>query len=230
MHRLTQLPLLDKLGLGCLTFMIILIGILSVVVIAGLGATRATPTPVVRATTVPPRPPTPTPTPTLTPTLTPTPAGPRLITAALFGGTEPAFTARYGAPTFSESNVRHYPFTASDGSHVVLVVVLDAVDPVASDGQPHVNRITVTAATASGSLNPTTTMSVVLALLPPDAQHTTDEQVPAIGTLHVYLSQDLAATFPAAAFTDLQTTHPLTPGTLSFFLGTKGAATLDLGA
>lgn len=167
------------------------------------------------------------------PTATPKPTGSHLVTAATFGGPEAAFTSAYGAPNFSESNVRHYQFT-SNGTQVLLVITLDDTDPVASDGKQHVNGIGVQPADAGTTWAAATTNKVLALLLPSDAQHTKDEQVQDIGLVHVYLSADLALTFPASAFADIQTSQPLTPGTFSVECnssnGLHGGCNFTLGA
>ena len=157
--------------------------------------------------------------PTSAPAKSPTPTrtpGPHLVTGATFGGPEAAFTSKFGSPTFSESNVRHYQFTTSDGISVLLVITLDDTDPPSSDGKQHINGIGIQPPDSGTTWSATTANKVVALLLPSDANHTKDEQVQDIGLVHVYLSADLALTFPASAFVDIQTSQPLTPGTFSY--------------
>src|SRR5579862_9258910 len=56
------------------------------------------------------------------PTVTskPQPTAIPLVTTATLGGTEAAFTAKYGQPTFSNNQIRHYQ-TTLDGVGVLIV-------------------------------------------------------------------------------------------------------------
>jgi len=70
--------------------------------------------------------------------------------------------------------------------------------------------------------------------LPPDSTYQKDKQSQAVGTEHVYLSQQLGASFPASDFADIDTDAALPPGTFDYYCGgdvnADGGCVLLLGA
>jgi hypothetical protein len=76
--------------------------------------------------------------------------------------------------------------------------------------------------------------TLVKGFMPPDSKYQKDKKTQDVGTEHVYLSQLLAASFPASVFTDIDTSAPLTPGTFDYYCGgdinADGGCALNLGA
>lgn len=132
------------------------------------------------------------------PTVTATPS-PQRISGATVGGTQSAFTARYGIPTSSLVSDTSYQatITTSDGPIPVEINVMSLVR--GTDGQQRIDQLYLEDPTAT-TWNEYSGESVVPAFLPPDARHIRDDQDPNLGTLQVYQSAQLAATFPASAF------------------------------
>ena len=137
----------------------------------------------------------PTATPTATPT--PTPSGPHPVQDATFGGREDDFIVKYGQPVFSNKLVRHYQFTAPDGSQAIVHIQL--FDTSSSDGKQHAFVLTVKPKTDTWSERSAT--EAYKLFLPRDAQFVEDRVVPGLdGTTHIYLSPNLGATFAADQF------------------------------
>lgn len=164
--------------------------------------------------------------PEATATATATPRGPHLISGATIGGTQAAFTARYGSPDV-QYGIPAYTTTIGPAAVEIRLSDLTA----ASDGQPRVDLFTI--ADPDGNAWTTATSAAVVAqFFPPDARHVRDDQTPDVGTLHVEQSADLAATFPASAFTNTGQGGGLEPpGTFSYTCDAPGdiGCTVSLG-
>lgn len=141
--------------------------------------------------------------------LTPTPTGPHLLTDTTLGGTEEAFQATYGTPS-GAGNDQTYPFPKG------LVTATPALT-ASADGIAHVASVRV--GPPSGSWDAPTATSICAQFLPPDAQSVNERQVAGRGLERIYTSADLAATFPAYAFTTATTGDPVAPGTLAMEVG-----------
>lgn len=146
--------------------------------------------------------------------------GAQPIQTAVLGGTRPAFTAKYGAPTSDGASDYRYTFSAQGESLLMRVSLATG-----SDGRQHAIALSVISA-AQANLPVTHTMptwdegtasKVSAALLPTDATHVSDlnymtAQGAVTGITHVYRSAALAATFAAALFVNDQN-RPIAPGT-----------------
>jgi hypothetical protein len=156
------------------------------------------------ATSQPNRTPQPSPSPTLTATAAPTATtaptatlGPQIISnAPVIGGLDAAFQNAYPHQTATYNGV-----TAS----------LLAPDDTGTDGQKHIVAInfTLSAPATDAQLVP-----FMAHFLPADA-HLVRTVSTKNGIYHVYLSRDLAATFPASAFTT-ESNDPAPAGSLSW--------------
>jgi hypothetical protein len=166
-------------------------------------------------------------TPTAQPTATPT--WPHLVDGAELGGTQAAFTARYGAPTSSSPTVQ-YSYT--DPTGVTVAVCLCAFGP-GTDHEPRVAILSLTPALAAGTpWSDAYAAQLVAPFLPPDARHVGDITDPNLGRLHRYRSADLAGTFPAADFPGPLAGRLMPPGTLGVACddpAQPGVCTLVLG-
>jgi hypothetical protein len=180
------------------------------------------------ATTTSSGPPT-TPTTAATPTIaTSTPTGSTKVNGPYLGGTESDFQAAFGAPTLNASQSRHYE-TTLDGIHVLVIALVGA------GGVTDRMRFLRIAPADQGLMwDVGTGEAMAKQFLPPDSKYQRDKQAPDAGTEHVYLSQLLAASFPASVFFDIDTDAPLPPGTFDYYCGgvnnTDGGCALLLGA
>jgi hypothetical protein len=168
------------------------------------------------------------PTATAQPTMTNTPSGPPKVNGPYLGGTESNFQAAFGAPTLNASQSRHYE-TTINGTHVLIVALLGA------GGVTDRMRFLRIAPDDQGvTWNASTGEAMVKQFLPPDSKYQKDKKSQNVGTEHVYLSQLLAASFPASVFTDIDTDAPLPPGTFDYYCGgdvnADGGCALLLGA
>jgi hypothetical protein len=154
---------------------------------------------------------TPAPTDTTEPTMTPAPTGPHIVTGALLGGTQDAFTAAFG-PAFTSSPMPpHYQLTLPDGT-VAYTCFCNTMAGL--DGQQRVDIMSVGPAQGVTWSQATDTEAVAV-FLPSDATYVRTIQDPQLGPILVYVSQDLAQTFPESAFYD-SNGGPANPlGTLS---------------
>ena len=164
---------------------------------------------------------------TAQPTMTNTPSGPPKVNGPYLGGTESNFQMAFGAPTLNASQSRHYDATL-DGAHAVIVAL------VGTDGVTDRMRF-LRIAPAEGVTWPAGTgLALVKKFLPPDAKYQKDKPSSDVGIEHVYVSQLLAASFPASVFTDIDTGAALTPGTFDYYCGgdvnADGGCALNLGA
>jgi hypothetical protein len=146
--------------------------------------------------------------PTVAPTATQ--SGPQLISTAVLGGTRDAFTAAYGAPTF-KGPIPWYTYTASDGSTITFCFCsgLDG-----KDGQQRLGNMGFGPADGA-SLTAQEANRLTPLFFPPDAKYQHDIHDPDAGTIHVYRSADLAASFPASDFTDSNSGAADPPGTFA---------------
>ena len=87
---------------------------------------------------------------------------------------------------------------------------------------PHVAFLTE-APNGSGPWTINQSQAVARLFMPPDTKHVRDFTDPQLGTIQVYQSADLAATFPAADFTDGGTGEALPPGTFGLACGDQTA-------
>jgi len=166
--------------------------------------------------------------PTTQPTMTNTPSGPAKVNGPFLGGTESNFQAAFGAPTANASQSRNYDATIA-GTHVLVAALLGA-----GGVTDRVRSLRIAPADAGVTWNASTGETLVKKFMPPDSAYQRDKRAPDAGTEHVYLSQLLAASFPASVFTDIDTDAPLPPGTFDYYCGgvnnTDGGCILLLGA
>ncbi len=166
--------------------------------------------------------------PTAQATITNTPSGPAKVNGPFLGGTESNFQAAFGAPTLNASQSRHYETTIA-GTHVLVIATLGS----GTDGD-RMRFLRIAPDDQGVTWNASTGTAMVKQFLPPDSKYQKDKQSQAVGTEQVYLSQLLGASFPASAFTDLDTDAALTPGTFDYYCGgdvnADGGCALLLGA
>lgn len=152
--------------------------------------------------------------PTDTPVLpTPTPSGPRIVDAGILGGTLDDFTAAYGqrvSVSGSGQSVFHY----TTNSGVALTICL-CHTLTGTDGKERADTVGVGLLDGSNWSSLDQRTAVVKTLMPPDAVYVRDIDDPMLGVLHLYQSQDLAATFPANDFYDSGGGGSLPPGTFT---------------
>jgi hypothetical protein len=171
------------------------------------------------------------PTATTQPTRTNTPSGPAKVNGPYLGGTENNFQAAFGAPTLNASQSRKYQKyqTTIADTHVVVI----ATPEPGTDGD-RILFLRIAPADQGASWNAATGETMVKRFLPPDSTYQKDKQNQAVGTEHVYLSQLLAASFPASYFAEIETDVGLTPGTFDYYCGgdvnPDGGCVLLLGA
>lgn len=171
-------------------------------------SSQPTSSPIVQSTVGPPSA---TDTPTSPPTATP--EGPRPLTGATIGGVQDSFTSAFGDRRVQGSASR-YSFTTADG----LAAIVQIQTQNGMDRQPHVAFLTE-APNGSGPWTVNQSQAVARLFMPPDTKHVRDFTDPQLGTIQVYQSADLAATFPAADFTDSGTGAALPPGTFGLSCG-----------
>ena len=128
---------------------------------------------------------------------TATPTGPHIITEATLGGTQDAFTAKYGAPVTSGPTV-DYGFTLADGTGAGVCICGTAAG---LDGRQHVEYMKVGPVIGVTWTHATKTAEAKQ-FMPLDAIYVRTIQDPDVGPILVYTSADLAKTFPASEFTD----------------------------
>jgi hypothetical protein len=129
------------------------------------------------------------------------------IQAAVLGGTQEAFTAKFGAATNVAPLIYEY---ATSMQGISLRLLIDLV--TGSDGRRHALLLTVAPSPdATLAWDETTAGKVYAALLPTDATHISD-QPGSIAVAHIYRSAALAATFKAGYFVD-NNDRTVTPGT-----------------
>lgn len=121
---------------------------------------------------------------------------PHILTGPTLGGTQDAFTATFGAPVMTGS-IPHYRFTLNGTPGGVCFCGTAA----GLDGQQHLEFLKVGPGPGVTWTLGTKT-EVVAQFLPLDAVYVRTIQDPTVGPILVYLSPDLAQTFPAAQFTD----------------------------
>lgn len=144
-------------------------------------------------------------TPQGTPLATDTPAS--AAASAVLGATQDAFTAQFGQPQM-HGPVPWYSITAADGIQLVICVCdIEA----GTDGQGHVGILSVGPTDASASWPESQGIAESKMFFPADAVYVHDIQDPDVGTLHVYRSAQLAATFPASAFANTGPSGGLVP-------------------
>ncbi len=148
--------------------------------------------------------------PTATATIAATPAGSHIITGAVFGGTQDAFTAAYGDPQMTGPTA-HYSFTLPDGSQGAACF---CGTKTGLDGQQHLDFIHVGPDVAQTWSQSQLTTAAKL-FMPTDAIYQRTINDPQVGPILVYKSADLAKTFPASEFTDSVSGATLPPGTFS---------------
>lgn len=160
------------------------------------------------------------------PAPTATPSGPHIVEAAIIGGTLDDFKARYGTPTY-KSTVPWFYYSTPDGLSVGLCF---CTTDTGTDGKA---RLELFGIHPESLVTPTWTeaqgMSAAKALMPPDAVYVRDINDPEVGTIHVYQSADLAATFPAADFYDSNGGGALPPGTFSVACAMPGNPGCSIG-
>jgi hypothetical protein len=146
------------------------------------------------------------------PTASPTPSAPRPITAATLGGTQDAFTGRYGAAVDDQGQT----FVASiNGQQAQIFIDLQS----GQDGEQHVDVIHVQPPPGSGmTWDPNTAAAITQTFLPQDATPVQDIQSSS-GVEHIYRSAALAATFSADMFTNATGTQAVPSGTLFWQCG-----------
>lgn len=170
-----------------------------------------------------------TPTSTPKPTATAMPSGPQRISGPTIGGTEASFQQKYGDPSYNTNDIRHYDATIN-GAEVLIVVRLDSAKGGKRAGWMHL----VTPNPGDGTVwSKTTAEAIAKRFLPPDANFVESKSVPDFGTEQVYTSSDLAISFPDDAFTNIDTSAPVTPGTFYYSCGNhnepEGGCTVNLG-
>jgi len=175
-------------------------------------SSQLTSSPIVQSTVGPPSA---TDTPTSPPTATP--KGPRPLTGATIGGVQDSFTSAFGDPRVQGSASR-YSFTTADGRAAIVQIQTQN----GMDRQPHMAFLTE-APNGSGPWTVNQSQAVARLFMPPDTKHVRDFTDPQLGTIQVYQSADLAATFPAADFTDSGTGAALPPGTFGLSCGDQTA-------
>jgi hypothetical protein len=156
--------------------------------------------------------------PTDTPEPTATPTGPHILTGATLGGTQSAFMAAFGAPVMT-ATVAHYNFTLPDGTQGNICFCTTATG---LDGLQHLD---LSGMFPNGpSWNSVQAQEAVKLFSPPDTVYVKTIPTSEIGPITVYLSADLAKTFPASEFVDSDTQTPLPPGTFSVACQRPGEA------
>jgi hypothetical protein len=168
------------------------------------------------------------PTATAQATITNTPTGPAKVNGPFLGGTESNFQAAFGAPTLNGGQSRHYETTIA-GTHILVIALVGA------GGVTDRMRFLRIAPGDQGVPWPAGTgVTLVKGFMPPDSKYQKDKPSPDVGIEHVYVSQLLAASFPASVFTDIDTSAPLTPGTFDYYCGgdvnADGGCALNLAA
>ena len=150
------------------------------------------------------------------------------MTTATLGGTEAAFTAKYGQPTFSNNQIRHYQ-TTLDGVGVLIVVELSTD----GKGSPRAYFLHIVSPDSQVTWDANTAETIAKLFLPSDAQFTQSLTVPGFGVEQVYTSALLAASFPASDFTDATTNAIVAAGTFYYACGDtnedQGGCTLTWG-
>lgn len=169
-----------------------------------------------------------TPTSTPKPTATATPSGPQRISGPIIGGTEASFRLKYGEPSFNKNDIRHYDATIN-GTSVLIVVRLDTAKGGQRVGWMHL----VTPDPGDGTVwSKATAEAIAKLFLPADAHFMKSKSVPDFGIEQVYKSSDLAVSLPADAFTDINTSTLVTPGTFYYSCGNhkepEGGCTVNL--
>jgi hypothetical protein len=188
-QRFQRLPLIGKLGCGCLSLVLLIVCIaFSAGAISGIvnGSPTPTPAPIAQATAIA--------TSTPGPTATPTPSGPHILTGATLGGLPDAFQAKYGAPT-GTGTAKSYTFTINGKSGNVTATPLSATS---SDGKEHIASLRIGPPGATWTAD--TAQPICEAFLPPDAVFVKTQNVPDYGPERVYTSADLALSFNAGEF------------------------------
>ena len=142
------------------------------------------------------------PTATAIPTATPLPPA-RPIQGAVFGGMQPAFVSKFGAP--SDPSGPSWEITLNGRT-----ADLDLAFISGNDGKQHVETMDVDPPPGD-TWDATTAQAMFQVFLPPDATHVKDTTT-SQGVDHVYHSNALAATFPASEFVD-SNNQPVPPGT-----------------
>jgi hypothetical protein len=168
------------------------------------------------------------PTATAQPTMTNTPSGPPKVNGPFLGGTESNFQAAFGAPATNVAQSRQYQTTIA-GTRVLVIATVGA-----GGVTDRMRFLRIAPADQGVTWDAATGSAMVKRFMPPDSAYQRDKQAPDAGTEHVYLSQLLAASFPASVFTDIDTDAPLPPGTFDYYCGgvnnTDGGCILLLGA
>lgn len=159
------------------------------------------------------------PTETTMPTNTANPTGPQPLSGATLGGTRDGFTSKFGGPT-ERYGVLWYSINLSNGTTVNLCY---CTEHAGSDGNPHLAWFNVDAPNGT-TWSDQQGVTIARQFFPPDAKHVRDFTDPQIGLIHVYVSADLAATFPAGEFTDGGNGQQLPPGTFSVACSQPGTA------
>lgn len=148
------------------------------------------------------------------PTNTPKPAGPQPLSGATLGGTQDGFARKFGAAT-DRSGVPWYTATLPDGTTAGICY---CTEHTGSDSNPHLAWFHIDASSDT-TWSDQQGVTIAQEFFPPDAKHMRDFTDPQIGLIHVYLSADLAITFPAGEFKDSGTDQQLDPGTFSVACG-----------
>lgn len=147
---------------------------------------------------------------TTAPTATSTPSGSALVNGATLGGTQEAFTGKYGQPYF-KGPVPWWNYQTPEGPAVTFCFC--SPEP-GLDGQQRQAIFSVDP--LDGTASEATMFLIAQRFIPSDARAVRDVHDPLLGLVHVYQSTDLAATFPGQDFTD-SSNHdaPLAAGTFS---------------
>lgn len=160
-------------------------------------------------------------------TSTATPSGPQPVTGARLGGSNSAFAAKFGSPTQTGNEVRDYTATINGQSVFIRAMLLQPGDT------SRVRFIDVKPADSGATWDLPTAEAIAKTFLPQDATYLKDLQVQDFGTENLYMSKDLATTFPSADFSDASTNALVTPGTFYISCGntneSNGGCSLQLG-
>lgn len=155
--------------------------------------------------------------------------GARMIgDTATLGGTERGFTAVYGAPAQSSGTEATY-IIQTRASQLFITIDSD----VAKDGTSHIYDIYLTIQFSSGAWHQDAADRLYSSFLPSDATHLKDVRQ-GDSPERIFLSANLAATFPASSFVEDDNQKILPPGTFDAYCAPltagSGSCTIALGA